>query len=108
MDKDQLIAKFHSGQVHVAVVGMGYVGLPLALNFAEAGYKVTGIEYNAQRVSMLNRGVSYIEDVSNAELAALVAQPDVAQVVPAEAMVSQPARNGSSHLQSGSSGTFIA
>ena len=75
MDNEQLIAKFHSGRAHVAVIGLGYVGLPLALTFAEAGYQVTGIDLNRQRVAQLNRGVSYIEDVSDAQLAPYVAQP---------------------------------
>ena len=75
MDNEQLIAKFHSGRAHVAVIGLGYVGLPLALTFAGAGYQVTGIDLNRQRVAQLNRGVSYIEDVSDAQLAPYVAQP---------------------------------
>jgi UDP-N-acetyl-D-glucosamine dehydrogenase len=77
--KDQLLAKFEDRRAHVAVIGLGYVGLPLALTFAQAGYKVTGIELSAQRVEMVNRGVSHIEDISDAELAAYVRNPQVAQ-----------------------------
>ncbi len=74
MSKDELIAKFERRQAHVAVIGLGYVGLPLALAFAQAGYKVTGIDLNASRVATLNRGVSYIEDISDAELAGHIRQ----------------------------------
>ncbi len=76
--KDQLIRKFETRQAHVAVIGLGYVGLPLALTFAEAGYRVTGIDLAARRVEMLNRGESYVEDISNAELAAYVLGEPVA------------------------------
>lgn len=72
MKKEQLLAKFNNNEAKVAVIGLGYVGLPLALTFAEAGYQVLGIDVNAQRVEMLNRGVSYIEDIADAELAAYV------------------------------------
>jgi UDP-N-acetyl-D-glucosamine dehydrogenase len=108
MNKEQLIAKFRSGRAHVAVVGMGYVGLPLALTFAEAGYKVTGIELNPQRVEMLNRGVSYIEDISNEELAALVAYPDLAQPVTADALRTQAAPTSGNRSHNGNGGTFSA
>ena len=80
MNKEQLIAKFDNRQAHVAVIGLGYVGLPLALTFAQAGYKVTGIDLNAPRVAMLNRGVSYIEDISSEELAAYVGDQKVGQI----------------------------
>ncbi len=52
----------------VAIIGMGYVGLPLALAFAKAGFVTVGIEVNADRADALNAGHSYIEDVSDAEL----------------------------------------
>jgi len=52
----------------VAVVGMGYVGLPLALAFAKAGFVTIGVEIDAGRVEQLNAGRSYIEDVADAEL----------------------------------------
>ena len=57
----------------VAIVGAGYVGVPLAQVFAEAGRRVVLVEANAQRVEKLRRGESYIEDVSSETLATLVA-----------------------------------
>jgi UDP-N-acetyl-D-glucosamine dehydrogenase len=49
----------------VGIVGLGYVGLPLALAFAEADERVIGVDVNARRVAQLRRGDSYIEDVSS-------------------------------------------
>ena len=68
----QLIARFAARDAHVAVIGLGYVGLPLAVAFAEAGYRVTGIDLDARKVDAINRGESYIEDVPAAAVAALV------------------------------------
>ncbi len=67
-----LIKKFEARQAHVAVIGMGYVGLPLAVAFAKAGYRVTGIDVDAEKVDAINRGESYIEDVPSVELAEFV------------------------------------
>ena len=58
----------------VAIVGAGYVGLPLAQVFAEAGRRVLLVEVDAARVEQLNRGESYIEDVPSETLAALVSE----------------------------------
>ena len=57
----------------VAIIGAGYVGLPLAQVFTEAGNKVLLVDVSAERVAMINRGESYIEDVPSAKLAELVA-----------------------------------
>jgi UDP-N-acetyl-D-glucosamine dehydrogenase len=56
----------------VAIVGAGYVGVPLAQVFAEAGVSVVLVDVNAERVAALNRGESYIEDVPSEALAPLV------------------------------------
>ncbi len=57
----------------VAVIGLGYVGLPLAASFAEAGFRVTGIDVDQQRVEQAGRGESYISDISNKTLGELIA-----------------------------------
>lgn len=56
----------------VAIVGLGYVGLPLAVAFAEAGYPTIGFDVSKGAVSGLNSGVSHIDDVANERVAALV------------------------------------
>jgi len=54
-------------------MGIGYVGLPLAVEFAKAGFKTTGLDYDLNKVTELNAGRSYIGDVPTSELAPLVA-----------------------------------
>src|SRR5947207_9454391 len=54
---------FKGGQLKVGIIGCGYVGLPLALRFAEAGHKVTGLDTDPRKVGMLNAGKSYIEHI---------------------------------------------
>jgi UDP-N-acetyl-D-glucosamine dehydrogenase len=56
----------------VAVIGLGYVGLPLAVEFARAGVRVQGIDVNAERVQAINRGESHIPDVPSTTLAPVV------------------------------------
>ncbi|MCC9707887.1 nucleotide sugar dehydrogenase [Streptomyces sp. MNU76] len=60
-------------QLRVAVVGQGYVGLPLAVRAAEVGHQVVGFDVDAQRVKRLVRGESYIEDIPDSRLAPLLA-----------------------------------
>jgi UDP-N-acetyl-D-glucosamine dehydrogenase len=57
----------------VGVVGLGYVGLPLAVEFAHAGFSVTGIDLDARKADQINRGESYIADVPTSVVAPLVA-----------------------------------
>ena len=57
----------------VGVIGLGYVGLPLAVEFARAGFVTTGIDLDARKVDTVNQGASYIPDVATAEVARLVA-----------------------------------
>src|ERR1700724_3305113 len=54
---------FKGAQLKVGIIGCGYVGLPLALRFAEAGHKVIGFDTDPKKVSMLNSGKSYIEHI---------------------------------------------
>ena len=68
MVKDELIQMIQKRRANIAVIGMGYVGLPLAITFAQAGFTVTGIDPNREKMEMINRGESYISDVSNATL----------------------------------------
>jgi len=57
----------------IGIVGLGYVGLPLAVEFARAGYRVIGIDVSAEKVAAINRGRNYIQDVDSALLKKLVA-----------------------------------
>ena len=70
--KDLLNAKLSDRSATVAILGLGYVGLPLAVVFAEAGYKVIGVDPIAEKVARVNRGDSYVMDIPSAQLASLV------------------------------------
>lgn len=69
---EQLIAKLKNKTARLAIVGIGYVGLPLATVFAEAGFDVVGIDPIAEKVAMVNKGESYILDVPTEQMAPLV------------------------------------
>lgn len=64
--------KLSSRTARVVVLGLGYVGLPLAALFAEAGFDVIGIDLDAKKVKSINEGISYIQDVSTDQVKALV------------------------------------
>ena len=66
--KDELLKKLRSKSANVAVFGMGYVGLPLAVAFAEAGFRVQGIDPDERKVRSFQDGESYIQDVTDETL----------------------------------------
>ena len=71
-DEARLSEAIATKQAHVAVVGLGFAGLPQAVAIAQAGFAVTGIDTDAARVARLRAGESYIGDVSAALLQALI------------------------------------
>ncbi|HEY59774.1 MAG TPA: nucleotide sugar dehydrogenase [Anaerolineae bacterium] len=75
MDKAQaLIKKLKEKSARVSVLGLGYVGLPLAVVFAEAGFKVTGFDPVESKVESINRGKSYVLDIQDEQIHRLVKQ----------------------------------
>ena len=64
--------KIESKTARVGIVGLGYVGLPLAVEFAKAGFHVTGIDLQQSRVDRLMQGESYVQDVPSSDVAQLV------------------------------------
>ena len=73
----ELAEKISNRTARVGVVGLGYVGLPLAVEFARSGFTVTGIDVDLEKVSRLNQGQCYIDDVDGGVLAALVRERKV-------------------------------
>jgi len=70
--KETLIEELKTKQARVGILGLGYVGLPLAVVFAEAGFHVTGIDPDSRKVDCLKQGASYIPDVKTEAVERLV------------------------------------
>ena len=73
-NKQQLLTKIASNTEVVGIIGLGYVGLPLAVNFAEAGVKVIGFDKSEAKVNKINHGENYIKDIRDAVLREVVGQ----------------------------------
>lgn len=70
--KEDLLSKLAAREARIGVIGLGYVGLPLAVEFAHAGFRAVGFEVDARKAAAINRGESYIIDVPSAAVAELV------------------------------------
>jgi UDP-N-acetyl-D-glucosamine dehydrogenase len=66
---DDFLGKIENRSATIGIVGLGYVGLPLMLRYAEVGFRVLGIDIDAEKVSRLNKGESYIEHISASAIA---------------------------------------
>jgi UDP-N-acetyl-D-glucosamine dehydrogenase len=71
---EELKRKIINRESNICVIGLGYVGLPLAVEFAKEGFTVVGLELDQERIKKINRGVSYILDITSKEIKAQVAQ----------------------------------
>ncbi|HEV8336809.1 MAG TPA: nucleotide sugar dehydrogenase [Candidatus Polarisedimenticolia bacterium] len=85
--------KIESGSARIGIIGLGYVGLPLACEYVRAGFRVIGIDNDASKVERVNRGSSYVQDVSDEALRArigekgLTATSDVASLRECDAVI---------------------
>jgi len=70
--KEILINKLKDKTAKIAILGLGYVGLPLAVVFGEAGFQVTGVDPDSRKINLLADGKSYIPDVKTEVVAKLV------------------------------------
>src|SRR5512134_42371 len=70
--KETLIKKLRDKKARIGILGLGYVGLPLAVVFGEAGFHVTGVDPDKRKIDALNKGVSYIPDVKTETVEKLV------------------------------------
>ncbi len=68
----ELLEKIKTKKAKIGVIGLGYVGLPLALEFVRSGYCVTGIDKSKERVKCLNKGTSYVIDVKSEDIAQFI------------------------------------
>jgi len=92
MHKDLIIKKLDRKQAVISVIGLGYVGLPLSLRFAEAGYRVIGLDIDPEKAARLNRGESYIKHIQPERVAAahskhFEASADMARIREADAVI---------------------
>ena len=67
-----LMQRITDRSAHVSVIGLGYVGLPLAIGFAQAGYQVTGIDTDPQKVTGIQAGISHVQDVCSTDVQQVV------------------------------------
>ena len=81
---ESLRARLQSREARCAVIGLGYVGLPLIVEFARAGSSVVGIDVDPTRVEEINRGTSYIGDVPTEILKPLVEAGRIQASLPGE------------------------
>ncbi|MCX5687457.1 MAG: nucleotide sugar dehydrogenase [Candidatus Omnitrophica bacterium] len=70
---NELKAKIENKKANIGIIGQGYVGLPLAVEFAKVGFSVTGFDTDDKKVASINKGVSYILDVPSKDVKELVA-----------------------------------
>ena len=91
--KEEILKNIKNRNFRVAVIGLGYVGLPLAVEFARSGFKITGIDIDSNKVASLNNGKSYVEDVSDEDLNEIIssgnftATTDYSRVKDADAII---------------------
>jgi len=90
--KSQLIGKLNDRSALIGILGLGYVGLPLALRFTEVGYRVIGLDIDSAKTSALNEGRSYIKHIASESVARAVrsgfqASTDFAKCRDADALI---------------------
>ncbi len=90
--KEQLIKKLNTNQSIIAVVGLGYVGLPLLLRYASIGFRVIGFDIDQAKVDSLNSGKSYIEHIGSDAIAKAVkcgfqATTDFSRIIECDAII---------------------
>ena len=73
-----LLNKIKQKNVTIGIIGLGYVGLPLAIRFVEVGFKVIGFDIDDSKVKMLNNGKSYIKHINEGDISGMVEQGFIA------------------------------
>ncbi len=92
MIKTKLIEKLNKRTATIGIFGLGYVGLPLMIRYAEIGYKVLGFDVDKKKVEMLNDGESYIEHIASLEIQSMInkgveATLDFSRLIEADALI---------------------
>ncbi len=93
LQAEELISRIHARDYTVGVIGLGYVGMPLALAFCAKGFRVLGFDIDPEKVAVLSRGGSYIQHISAEHIAPVVASgafvptADFARAAEADALI---------------------
>jgi len=92
MTKTKLIEKLSKRKATIGIFGLGYVGLPLMIRYAEIGYKVIGFDVDIEKVKMINNGESYIEHIASTDIQSFIgmgveATLDFSRTVEADALI---------------------
>ena len=69
---NNIIKNINSRKNNIGIIGLGYVGLPLAIRFSEEKFKVVGFDIDAEKVHMLNAGKSFIKHISEKKISSMV------------------------------------
>ena len=72
--KEKLVNKLQNRDARIGIIGLGYVGLPLAIRFTDVGHKVTGFDTDDNKIEKLNTGTSYIEHIDSQSIASCIKQ----------------------------------
>ena len=76
----ELKEKIRNRHARIGIIGLGYVGLPLAVEFAKAGFQVTGFDIDVAKIAAINKGHSYIGDVSSEDVSTAVRKAREARI----------------------------
>ena len=90
-----LFTRINSKTANIGVIGMGYVGLPLVIEFCRAGFQVTGFDIDINKIALLREGKSYIKHISATTIGEIVGSfnPAPNSVIPATLLGGNPACN---------------
>src|SRR4030042_905002 len=72
MSVDQLLQKILKKKVIIAIIGLGYVGLPLVLRFCEEDFRILGFDVDSKKVSTLKKGKSYLKSISSSRISQII------------------------------------
>lgn len=86
MVDNDLLERIEDRSAEIAVMGLGYVGLPVAVAFAEAGFRVTGVDIDRTKTEKVRQGESYVKDIPSSRLAAVVGAGRLAATVDADVL----------------------
>ncbi len=81
MDSSRLVDQIKNKESRIGIVGLGYVGLPLLLEFASSGFPITGFDIDPRKISQLKQGESYIHHIQPEKISRLIAANPLAQVI---------------------------